>query len=312
MIGTVVSRIAVVLVCVILLFIVVVPTTISMTTSLIEGDEFAPSGLLVILVLAGVIVALIAVFRTGSSWKKIMRLSEFANANSLSYAPATSDARYPGMIFTIGHDCIALDRIYSFVPRYREIANYRYVTGNGKSRSTHNWGFVAIQLDRKLPHMVLDARSNNFLGTNLPATFSRNQVLHLEGDFDKYFTLYCPKEYERDALYVFTPDLMALLIDESARYDVEIVDDWLLLYSSSPWNMLDPHTFDMLFTIMETVGKKTVTQTDYYSDDRVGNRALDAIAPQGRRLHRGASITGFIVFGVFIAWWLFATFSNFS
>ena len=40
---------------------------------------------------------------------------------------------------------------------------------------------------------------------------TRTQVLSLEGDFDRYFTLYCPKEYERDALYVFTPDLMALL-----------------------------------------------------------------------------------------------------
>lgn len=43
-------------------------------------------------------------------------------------------------------------------------------------------------------------------------------MLSLEGDFDRYFTLYCPGDYERDALYVFTPDLLALLIDESRHF----------------------------------------------------------------------------------------------
>ncbi|MEO7546479.1 MAG: hypothetical protein ABIT21_09370 [Terrimesophilobacter sp.] len=76
-----------------------------------------------------------------------------------------------------------------------------------------------------VPNMILDAKSNNFLWTNLPQNFSRNQVLSLEGDFDKHFTLYCPKEYEHDALYVFTPDLMTRLIDHAAGYDVELVDD---------------------------------------------------------------------------------------
>ena len=77
--------------------------------------------------------------------------------------------------------------------------------------------------------MVLDARSNNglFGGTNLPSQFSKDQILSLEGDFSEYFTLYCPREYERDALYVFTPDLMALLIDQTSTFDVEIVDDWM-------------------------------------------------------------------------------------
>src|SRR5690606_7535742 len=109
--------------------------------------------------------------------------------------------------------------------------NLRYVTGSGKSRSVHQWGFLAVGLDRRLPHMVLDSRANNrMLGlSNLPAGFRRDQILSLEGDFDRYFTLYCPKEYERDALYVFTPDLMALLIDEAAPYDVEVVDHWMLV-----------------------------------------------------------------------------------
>ncbi|GAA1220365.1 hypothetical protein GCM10009655_19930 [Rhodoglobus aureus] len=54
--------------------------------------------------------------------------------------------------------------------------------------------------------MVLDARANNqlFGFSNLPKSFARDQVLKLEGDFNEHFTLYSPRHYERDALYVFT------------------------------------------------------------------------------------------------------------
>lgn len=58
--------------------------------------------------------------------------------------------------------------------------------------------------------------------TGVAGLFARDQVLSLEGDFDRYFTPYCPKQYERDALSVFTPDLMALCIDEAAPFDIEI------------------------------------------------------------------------------------------
>jgi hypothetical protein len=98
-----------------------------------------------------------------------------------------------------------------------------------------------IQLDRALPHMVLDAVQNDrkILGqrvSNLPARFDLAQRLSREGDFDRYFTLYAPADYERDALYVFTPDLMALLIDEAGSgeggsMDVEIIDDRMYVYA---------------------------------------------------------------------------------
>lgn len=37
-----------------------------------------------------------------------------------------------------------------------------------------------------------------------------------------------------DALYLFTPDIMARFIDNAAQLDVEIVDDWLFLYLQRP------------------------------------------------------------------------------
>src|SRR5690606_23471582 len=113
-----------------------------------------------------------------------------------------------------------------------EFGNHSYTVKQGKSSVTHTWGYVAVKLDVPLPNIVLDAVGNNTLfGSNLPARFDRDQRLSLEGDFDQYFQLYCPEGYERDALYLFTPDIMARFIDNAAQLDAEIVDDWLFLYS---------------------------------------------------------------------------------
>ncbi|MCU1439826.1 MAG: hypothetical protein JWP85_823 [Rhodoglobus sp.] len=260
-----------------------------------------PLGFLAVLVLI-VLLVVRSFFGQGGRWEKWLRLTRFGEANGLDFSPADSDPQYPGAIFGLGRGRTALDHLRSAADRFFDYGNYRYVTGSGKNSTTHNWGFMALSLDRALPHMVLDSRANNglFGGTNLPATFTKDQVLQLEGDFNEHFTLYCPKQYERDALYVFTPDLMALLIDEAAPYDVEIIDKWMFVYSAAAFDLRQPAVHHRLLRIVDTVGAKTLTQTDRYADERVGSFAANIVAPEGQRLKRGISV-GAIVIGIAVA-----------
>ncbi|MFF1876009.1 hypothetical protein, partial [Kitasatospora herbaricolor] len=216
---------------------------------------------------------------------------------------------YPGSIFQLGTERVILNRLTTAAGnpgRFTDLATYRYVTGSGKSREVHTWGYLAVRLDRPLPHIVLDARSNNglFGATNLPAEFSRSQRLSLEGDFDRYFTLYCPKDYERDALYLLTPDLMALLIDEAQDFDVEIVDDWMFVYASRSLDLADPAVAGRMFRILSTVGAKATGRADRYADDHAGSVAGHTIAAGGRRLRGAFPVLGLIIAGLFVAWWL--------
>lgn len=278
----------------------------------------------------GAVIAIVAVvllggflfFRLAGSqrdWERRWRLSRFASANGLLFETDAGEPPYPGAIFQTGNSRTVPERLYRLGERFIDFGNYRYTTGSGKNKSTHHWSYLAIKLDRMLPQMVLDAKANNFLGTNLPMTFSRNQILHLEGDFDRHFTLYCPREYERDALYVFTPDLMARLIDEAADFDVEIVDDWMLLYTQQRFDLADPETLAGIFRIIDTVGEKTLDRTELYADSRMagsdgaslaaagaplGSRlANNTVASQGRRLQRGVPVVGVIVTAVVIGFW---------
>lgn len=278
--------------------------------SLIASD---PAFGIVVGFVALAIVAGIVVFRmlaARARWASWLRLDRFAGANAMTFWPLAPAPGYPGSIFQQGSDRSIRDRLTSTSGRYVDLASYHYVTGSGKSRQVHEWGYLAIRLDHALPHIVLDAKSNNglFGGTNLPAEFSRSQRLSLEGDFDRYFTLYCPKDYERDALYLLTPDLMALLIDEAQDFDVEIVDDWLFVYASRALDLTDPAVTRRMFRILGTVGTKATGRADRYSDDHQGAVRGASVAPQGRRLRRAFPVVGLTVTVLLAAWWLVTDF----
>jgi hypothetical protein len=273
-------------------------------------DLLFPS-IIVVVIAAVTIGAVRARVTRGSRWEQWYRLDRFATANGMSFRPMDVPPSYPGEIFHIGRNPVVVEHLVTG-GRFLDIGNFSYITGSGKSQTTHNWGFLALSLDRAMPNIVLDAKENNSLfSSNLPVTLDKKQILHLEGDFDEHFTLYCPAEYEQDALYIFTPDLMALLIDEASPFDVELVDQWMFVYSARPFAMTDPVVLQRLFTIADTVGAKALTQTEHYADDRIGDPAVNIVAPQGLRLKRGVSTIGVVIVVVFVAFWGWNFFDNF-
>lgn len=239
-------------------------------------------------------------------WRRWLRLTRFAAANGLRYSPEEPAPLLPGAIFLTGQEREVTDHLRRDSGPRLDLGNYRARFGSGRGRHTRTWGYLAVQLDRMLPHMFLDARANNgILGnSNLPVAFRRDQVLSLEGDFDRHFTLYCPKEYERDALYVFTPDLMALLIDEAAPFDVEIADDWLFAYSRRALDLDDPHVVARLFRIVETVAAKARRQTRRYRDAR--SEVRGDVAPPARRLRRRVTTGTIVGVALIVGMWVFA------
>jgi len=285
-------------------FFAVIGSAAVIFTAVSQGYPIALLGLVVPLIAIGVLgLAIWGLVRfAGSSkrWERWYRLEGFARSNKLKFSPLDADPQYPGAIFSSGGSRAAYDHLRAEEGRFVDYGNYRYVTSNGKSSTTHTWGFLALHLDRSLPHIVLDSLANNGIFGSSLSTYDKNQVLSLEGDFDKYFTLYCPREYERDALYVFTPDLMALCIDNVAPFDVEIVDQWMFVYSARPFDMMQPAVHHRLLSIVDTVGAKTLRQTARYSDERIGNFAANIVAPPGQRLRRRIPVWAIVVIAAFV------------
>lgn len=278
------------------------------SSGLIVAMLWLPGGTFALLAIAAVLAGIgYVTFRFvagGNRWEGLLRRTRFAAANGLVYVHQVAAPAYPGAIFGLGNSRQATGNYRApFAPEL-DIGNYEYTTGSGKQKTTHNWGYMALRLPRQLPNMLLDAKANDgiFGSTTLPFVFRKDQRLSLEGDFDKYFSLYCPREYETDALYVFTPDLMALLIDESAAFDVEIIEDWMFLYSTKKIDIDDAATIQRIFRIIDTVGAKTRSQTRRYADDRIGDPAANIVAPQGQRLKKGYRGAGIVLAMVALVW----------
>ncbi|MDN3445202.1 hypothetical protein [Microbacterium sp. APC 3901] len=253
-----------------LMALVVVPVVFMTIVSIVStpgGSGFAT----VPLVIFGVIAVMIAVGGV-IGWRRARvtryRLHRFAQANGMSYEGRVTAPSLPGMIFSLGGSRMSTDLVRGTTPRFVEFGNYQYTVKRGKSSTTYRWGYVAVKLDAPLPNIVLDAKGNNGFGSNLPASFQKEQRLSLEGDFDEYFTLYCPEGYERDALYLFTPDIMARFIDNAAELDVEIVDDWMFLYTQRRVSTLDPATWAWLFGAVGALITK-LDQWERWRDERL-------------------------------------------
>ncbi|RCK70776.1 hypothetical protein DT076_05110 [Desertihabitans brevis] len=263
--------------------------------------DSATAGLVAGLVLLGVILAVGIVLLTRGTpgrWERMLRAEEFARANAMEFSPRSGTPPYQGAIFGVGSDRTVVEHVWSTRGPVADVGTYRYTTGSGKNRTTHTWQFAAIRLDGHLPHLLLDAKVNNtFLGSNLPTLFAKEQRLSLGGEFDRHFDLYSPEQYGHDAFYIFTPDLMAHLIDETAAFDVEVVDDWMFLYTRHQLRLTDPATWQRLARISDTVSARMLDRSRSYRDDRAPLppgvagasrhvRGPQAIAPQGRRLKR--------------------------
>jgi hypothetical protein len=203
----------------------------------------------------------------GVDWSTMYRLHAFAEGNGLEYAaPPANRAQYPGRLFDAGSE--TYNRIFATTGRFFEIGSVRRVIGTHGDVPLHaHSGYVAVRLDRALPQITLESPANR--GRYDTITIGApGGTLSLEGDFDDHFTLRCPPGYERDALYLLTPDLMTLLIDETHMYDVELIDEWMFVYSPEPFVAADAATYKRLFQILATMGAKAVERSSRYSDPR--------------------------------------------
>ena len=203
------------------------------------------------------VVVTVQAWRRSDPTTRRYRLDQFARANGWTYTPVVRTLVRPGMMFETGTTRATYDVIGWEDPRSVEIGDHVYSPSPFRNEVVRR-GYVGIRLDVSLPHIVLDAVKNNLAGEGSSLRFRVDpaQKLSLEGDFDRHFALYCPEGYERDALYLFSPDIMARFIDHAADFDVEITDDWLMLSTRDQVCTLDPAEWQQLLDLIAAIEHK--------------------------------------------------------
>lgn len=245
-----------------------------------------------VLMLSGVLAAAWALQAWGNA-SRVVRIDRAARANGLEFDPLPSAVPLVGMIAERARNFLATDVLRPVDPRWPAFT--AATIGPGLARAARQGGILVLELDRRTPHIVVvnrRARGHH----DLRPRFRGDQRLRLEGNFDRTFSLYCPAGYETDALYIFTPDVMARMLDLASDCHAELVDGYLVLSAGKPWSLGTPRGFAALMTLVVDLGGRVRSQTSRYVDDRAN--ATGEIAASGRRLRGRLSLGAVLAVGV--------------
>jgi len=223
------------------------------------------------------------------------RLPAFAAANGLRLESESTEI--PVTIVEPGTALKILDRrvrrrlrpadFDPSTPSAFELGDFHWRADHGGGRrgiADYVIGYAAVRLPRTLPRILLKSQApGGSIRIGDP-----EQELPLEGDWGRHFTLYCPTGYERDALQIMTPDVMASMIDGAGEWSAETEGAWLLFTTSRPFVLANADDYERAFRLVD-VARQFHDQAEHYSDARIGDRSLDAVAEGGTRLRGGRS-----------------------
>jgi len=236
-----------------------------------RGDALGMSVFALPMFGAGVFFAwrLIRTRRRRSTIRAHYRLARFGRVNGLSYAPGPLTDAHMGEAAARGMYVTRVMRPRTARPV--EFGNHELDRGSQAAGITQYGGYAMVGLRRELPHIRVLSHGTRLRRAMTPTVdVARSQRLELEGDFDRHAALYCPEGYERDALYLFTPDVMAVLVDRVRGFDVEIRGDRLLLRSPADMVTLDPDRWHDVIDATAALMAK-VDRWERWRDDRLAS-----------------------------------------
>jgi hypothetical protein len=222
---------------------------------------------------------------------------EIAQDLGAQYGESTSDTSgHVGITFEKGHTR-TIRNLLTWEGGARQTGALSYITKSGKSRQEHSCQFFKYSLPRKVPHILIVNKRSRF--NPLPYKLKNDEKMKL-GGFNNWFDVVVPKNYQRDALQILTPNVMEAIMNHSKKNDIELVGDSLYFYMDK----LNPEDLTSTIQDTNTVYEKLLRQVERYSDFRVGHENKEDIHVDGLRLQRKFSplvitiiSTGFIILG---------------
>jgi len=165
-------------------------------------------------------------------YNKIKRLftEEFGASIGFAYEKIGDVDTVSGKLFSTGHDQAMSDVLSgTYNNKPMRIFSFRFTVGYGRDSTTYNYTVFEATLTGMLPDILLYSKGH----ANAISDFlSRNETIELEGDFNRYFRLRVPRGYEQEAYQVFTPNVMADLIDRAKNISFECNAHKIYMYAT--------------------------------------------------------------------------------
>ncbi|MDB5258939.1 MAG: hypothetical protein JWO73_147 [Candidatus Taylorbacteria bacterium] len=154
---------------------------------------------------------------------------EFGASIGFAYIPEADIDSISGKLFETGEDQRISDVLsgsYKSMPM--RIFTLYFTVGSGKHSHTYTYTVFEATLAGSVPDILLYSKKQ---WSAVSDFLSGDETIELEGDFNEHFVLRVPKGYEQEAYQIFTPDVMADLIDRAADVSFEFVGNKLYMYA---------------------------------------------------------------------------------
>lgn len=159
---------------------------------------------------------------------------QFAKRRGYTYTARGDPRGEQAVMFQQGHNRVVRHVVSGKLRDGRPIRifEYEFRIGHGKSRRTYCYTVFEVCFSGRFPHIYLNNLRNRYdirIGSAVP----------LPHEFEKAYRLSAPEKYEIEALQIFTPDLLAYVLDAKLPHDLELVDQELLVFAGGYVNRLD-------------------------------------------------------------------------
>lgn len=195
-----------------------------------------------------------------------------ADANNYSFQPYADLIGGDSLLANL-HKTKELQNVLSGyingVPFTKADFEHTFKTEEKKFEDTTIGTAIIIYLKRPVPRIIAWASYDP--DRDEAAAIYDKSGLVLEGKFGGVYSLSVAKGYEKDALYIFTPELMELLLKDIPITDIELVDNTVIIYL---WKkkLIDKEDFILMANIVAKAGPEFIDNTKNYIDDRAVNR----------------------------------------
>lgn len=157
-------------------------------------------------------------------------MEQFAKRNGFEFVLTDDIKKFDGNLGKVGHS----RAIYNFISGKSEadnmfLFNCQYTIGYGKGSTDYFFTVFRFDFVEDMPVFLLENSEDYIYGNGIAGL----ERLSLEGNFDDHFTLYVTKEFEIEALQIFTPEVMEFLIKKASAYSLEIVENHLYIYENN-------------------------------------------------------------------------------
>jgi hypothetical protein len=151
-------------------------------------------------------------------------------------------------------------------------------TDGTKNRNPDRYTVAAFQSANELPHIFLDAKENG-----ISHSYTDQQKISLEGNFNQYFDLFAPGMANIEARQILTPQVMQMLIDSGANYDIEINGRVVTVFS--PGQLIAKNTLPALITFAQSLQKELADEQVNWDvvKDVVGSVTIGATSTELRK-----------------------------